>query len=237
MEKFQRSRRGRSQSEVSTTSKREAMVKAVQEAKLAREDALNEDEDVVTITPTDAHEANGAPAGGDFIYKPNNNHGIPAITLTTDKDNGDVQDSCNDTDTSEKANMLRKYSIDTAQLGSKEKLFKTPDKPKYKGVLSGLPPHMRKEMLNGHVRQMNNSLPDVKTQCHSEETQPLANGLLEAEAGGGKSLSHCDINFLAVRPRRRRKFPLVKQAAICAMARQNLVQIPDSMAHPVRNKP
>ena len=72
-------------------------------------------------------------------------------------------------------------------------------------MVSGIPPHMRKEILNGHARTLNGSLPDVKIECVPEETSPLSpNGLLDPESTEKKSFSHADIQFLAVAPKKRK---------------------------------
>ncbi len=198
MEKHLR-RSSRGQSAVSSQSTKEDLVKAVQEAKRAREEALREDE-----VTSDTH----TPSGGDFIYKPNNQNGVVPNLVIHD---GDREDNCNDAEVGEKAKMLRKYSIDNDKLGSKAKIFSPleqngPGLPKHKGMLSSIPPHMRKEILNGQVRSMNNSLPDVKMQCAKEESVPLAGteGMLQPEEGDKKSYSHADIQFLSVAPRRKK---------------------------------
>ena len=73
------------------------------------------------------------------------------------------------------------------------------------GLLSGIPPHMRREIMNGHARTLNGSLPDVKVQCVPEEETPLAPaGLLNPEDTEKKSFSHADIQFLAVAPKRKK---------------------------------
>ena len=74
-------------------------------------------------------------------------------------------------------------------------------------MVSGIPPHMRREIMNGHARTLNGSLPDVKIQCvpETDVTSPLSpNGLLDVEGTEKKSFSHADIQFLAVAPKRRK---------------------------------
>ena len=73
------------------------------------------------------------------------------------------------------------------------------------GLLSGIPPHMCREIMNGHAQTLNGSLPDVKVQCVLEEETPLTPaGLLNPEDTKKKSFSHADIQFLAVTPKRKK---------------------------------